>query len=152
MNDLLRKLNYAGQDPVLVLNAPAEFAHTMKELSKAAIVVEAAIKIKTCGFAIVFATKQREVDAAIKALAPKLEGDAVLWFAYPKGTSKRYTCDFNRDTGWAEVGKAGFEGVRAVAIDEDWSGLRFRRVEFVKKMTRSFAMTEEGKATVNKGR
>jgi len=26
----------------------------------------------------------------------------------------------------------GFETVRAVAIDEDWSALRFRRVEFIK--------------------
>jgi len=27
---------------------------------------------------------------------------------------------------------AGFDSVRAVAIDDDWSALRFRRVEFVK--------------------
>jgi len=35
-----------------------------------------------------------------------------------------------------------------VAIDEDWSALRFRRVEFIKAMTRrvSSAMTKEGKA------
>lgn len=111
MNDLLKKLNYTGQDPVLVLNAPTEFAPTMKELGKGATVVEAPRKVKTCGFAIIFATKQREVDASIKAIASKLEGDEVLWFAYPKATSKNYTCEFNRDTGWAELGKAGFEGV-----------------------------------------
>ena len=34
------------------------------------------------------------------------------------------------------MGKAGFEGVRMVAIDEDWSAVRFRRVEFIKTMTR----------------
>ena len=101
---------------------------------------------------MLFATKQREVDAGIKTLVPKLDGDATLWICYPKGTSKKYTCDFNRDTGWTEVGKVGFEGVRAVAIDEDWSALRFRRVAFIKKMTRSFAMTEEGKAKTNKPR
>lgn len=27
---------------------------------------------------------------------------------------------------------AGFRPIRQVAIDEDWSALRFRRVEFVK--------------------
>jgi len=32
-----------------------------------------------------------------------------------------------------------------VAIDEDWSALRFGKVEFIKKMTRSFAITDEGK-------
>ena len=42
-----------------------------------------------------------------------------------KGTSKKYKCDFNRDTGWDELKAAGFDTVRAVAIDEDWTGLRF---------------------------
>jgi hypothetical protein len=35
------------------------------------------------------------------------------------------------------LGKAGFEPVRAVAIDEDWSALRFRRTEHIKTMTRT---------------
>ena len=152
MDALLKKLNYAGQDPVIVLNAPAEFDPIVLHLSNAATVHNAQGKVKACGFAIVFATKQQEVDASIKALAPRLEGDATLWIAYPKGTSKKYTCDFNRDTGWSAVGKAGFEPVRQVAIDADWSALRFRRVGFIKKMTRSFAMTEEGKAKAKKGR
>ena len=36
--------------------------------------------------------------------------------------------------------------MRQVAIDEDWSALRFRKVEHIKTMTRSFAATEAGKA------
>jgi hypothetical protein len=76
---------------------------------------------------------QTEVDEASDRIARLAEGDAVIWFAYPKGTSKRYTCDFNRDNGWNRMNAAGFVTVRAVAIDEDWSGLRFRRKEFVKK-------------------
>jgi hypothetical protein len=35
-----------------------------------------------------------------------------------------------------------------VAIDEDWSALRFRKVENIKTMTRSFAMTAKGKEKV----
>ncbi len=150
MDDLLKKLNYTGQDPVIVLNAPAEFDPTLQQLSKSATVHKSLRKVKACGFAMLFATKQQEVDAGIQALAPRLEGDATLWTCYPKGSSKKYTCDFNRDTGWAEVGKAGFEPVRQVAIDPDWSALRFRRVGFIKKMTRSFAMTDEGKAKARK--
>jgi len=46
------------------------------------------------------------------------------------------------------LGKSGFEPVRMVAIDEDWSALRFRKPENIKKMTRSFAMTAEGKKKV----
>ena len=38
--------------------------------------------------------------------------------------------------------------VRMVAIDEDWSALRFRKAEHIKTMTRSFAMSEAGKNKV----
>jgi hypothetical protein len=74
----------------------------------------------------------------------------VIWFAYPKGSSQQYACDFNRDTGWAALGAAGFEPVRQVAIDADWSALRFRRAAFVKTMTRdaSRAISSLGKSRV----
>jgi hypothetical protein len=50
------------------------------------------------------------------------------------------------------LGQAGFEGVRMVAIDEDWSAVRFRRVEFIKTLTRppEYRMTAKGKARVVK--
>jgi hypothetical protein len=32
------------------------------------------------------------------------EGDALLWFAYPKQSSKTLRCDFNRDNGWDVLG------------------------------------------------
>ena len=80
--------------------------------------------------------------ARLDAVAP---GDAIVWFAYPKGTSKRYTCAFNRDTGWKALGDAGFEPVRQVAIDEDWTALRFRRAEFIRSMTRARAISKQGK-------
>jgi hypothetical protein len=50
-----------------------------------------------------------------------------------KGTSKKYSCDFNRDDGWEVLRQAGFDSVRQVAIDDDWSALRFRRFEFIKQ-------------------
>jgi hypothetical protein len=49
----------------------------------------------------------------------------VVWFAYPKETSKRYKRELSRDTGWEVLGKLGFAGVRSVAIDEDWSAPAF---------------------------
>lgn len=96
-------------------------------------------------FFLAFVTKQNEVNSLAKKASTRLVDDGLLWLAYPKGSSKKYTCDFNRDSGWDELGKLGFEPVRQVAIDEDWSALRFRSVAHIKKMTRSFAMTSEGK-------
>lgn len=152
MVELWKKLNHTGQDPVVILNAPADFGPVMHVLAERTTVHQRASAVKRCAFALCFATQQQEVDAHIKALDVKLEGDAILWMAYPKGSSKKYRCAFNRDTGWTELGKAGFEPVRQVAIDADWSALRFRRVGFIKKMTRSFAMTAEGKAKAERGR
>jgi hypothetical protein len=89
--------------------------------------------VKAVGFVLAFATRRIEVDRLSKSLSAKAAGDAVVWFAYPKGTSKSYTCDFNRDNGWDVLRAAGFDTVRAVAIDDNWSALRFRRVEFIKR-------------------
>jgi hypothetical protein len=42
--------------------------------------------------------------------------------------------------------------VRSVAIAEDWSAARFRRVEFIKTLKRDkkYAMTKQGKARLEK--
>jgi hypothetical protein len=47
-------------------------------------------------------------------LAAACTGDAILWMVYPKGTSKKYRCEFNRDSGWAVLAAAGFQPVRMV--------------------------------------
>jgi hypothetical protein len=99
-------------------------------------------------------SSSKEIDSFIKEAVNKLKGDAVLWFCYPKMSSKKYKCDFNRDTGWDVVAQYNFEPVRMVAIDEDWSALRFRKVEFIKTITRreSHALTTEAKKrTTQKG-
>ena len=103
---------------------------------------------KRISFVLAFVSKQKEVDELTTKIVGLLENDGLFWFAYPKGTSKNYTCDFHRDNGWAVLGKAGFEPVRMVAIDEDWSALRFRKPEHITKMTRSVALTEEGKKKI----
>ena len=132
MPTVFEKLNLKSQKSILVLNAPDSFEKELDTLGSTVKVHRQMDKLKSFEFALVFATKQTEVTRLSKALVAKAEGDAILWFAYPKSTSKKYQCDFNRDTGWEELRKAGFDTVRAVAIDEDWSALRFRRVEFIK--------------------
>ena len=131
MAAVFEKLNLKLQREIVVINAPASFEPELAAL-KDVVVLRDAKKAKAFHFAVAFATKQAEVDALSRVLAAKAEGDALLWFGYPKGTSIRYQCEFNRDTGWDVLRRAGFDTVRAVALDEDWSALRFRRVEFIK--------------------
>ena len=128
------KLNLKDQADIVVLNAPASFESELKSLKGVSVRRDA--KGGDIGFSLAFVMTQKEVDTLAPQVAKKAKGDAVVWFAYPKGSSKKYKSQINRDNGWAVMGDAGFEPVRMVAIDEDWSALRFRRVEFIKTMNR----------------
>jgi hypothetical protein len=147
MPTTFEKLNLKDQRTILVLNPPASFEPELAALH-AVTVLRNLQPLDAIDFSLAFVTKQRQVDTLAAAIASRAKGDAVIWFAYPKGTSKRYKSEINRDTGWQALGKLGFEPVRAVAIDDDWSALRFRRVEFIKTMTRAkeHRMTAQGKA------
>ena len=131
MATLFEKLQLKDHQEILVLHAPESFD---KELSRLPVkTIHRHIQsVPEIRFSLAFVTRQSEVDALVPAIIARAQGDAAVWFAYPKGTSKKYKCDFNRDTGWAALKDAGFDTVRSIAIDEDWTGLRFRRVEYIK--------------------
>ena len=150
MNPIFKKLNYKAQKQLHIINAPASFKKAMDEMAGLASVKTSFSGVKAFEFFLAFVTKQKEVDEFAKKIATLAEGDAVVWLAYPKGTSKKYTCEFNRDNGWTELGKAGYEPVRMVAIDEDWSALRFRKAENIKVMKRSSAISDTGKKRIAK--
>lgn len=145
MSPVFQKLNFKDQAAVYVVDAPASFLEECTLMEGFTEIKQGLPKTGKADFIIGFCTQQKQVDALAQKASKLLEGDGLFWIAYPKGTSKKYKCDFNRDTGWSALGALGFEGVRQVAIDEDWSAIRFRRVGYIKKMIRSFAMTEEGK-------
>ena len=144
MHALLKKLNHKEQ-AIYCLNAPPSFLNALAQ--SGATVYDHIKTAKEIEFVLAFVTAQKEIDNLVPELVPKLNGDAVLWMCYPKGSSKKFKCDFNRDTGWAVLGAYNLEGVRMVAIDEDWSALRFRNVAYIKTMTRSKlnALSAEGK-------
>ena len=135
MNAIFRKLNFKDHTAIYILNAPESFHPAMEEMRALTDVREKLASAKAVAFALAFATKKKEVDKFADRIAKTTSGDAVIWIAYPKGTSKKYVCEFTRDTGWDKTGAHGFEPVRLVAIDEVWSALRFRRVEHIKTMT-----------------
>jgi hypothetical protein len=130
MNGLWKKLNLKEQQEIVILNAPESLAAKL-EVPAPVRVQQRISAVKELTFALAFVLKKKELDKLAAALVTKASGDAVIWFAYPKGTSTKYKCDFNRDTGWDVLRRSGFDTVRQVAIDEDWSALRFRRIEFI---------------------
>jgi hypothetical protein len=125
------KLNLKSLRKILVLNAPQSFEPELAALQ--GITISRSLRgLGEIEFSLAFVTRQKEVDQLAGSIVKIAKGDPVVWFAYPKGTSKKYQSEINRDNGWQALKQAGFDTVRMVAIDEDWSALRFRRVEFIK--------------------
>ncbi len=131
MAGIFDKLNLKGHQEIVVLHEPESFRPELARLP--VLTIHSHIEsVPQIGFLLAFVTSKSQVDALAGPVAARAAGDATVWFAYPKGTSKKYRCDFNRDTGWDALKALGFDTVRAVAIDQDWTALRFRRVEFIK--------------------
>lgn len=75
--------------------------------------------------AILFVNNKSDLVDKLAKSTDKLKPGGVLWVAYPKGSSKLKS-DINRDSirEFAETVK--LEAVSIVAINEDWSCLRFK--------------------------
>jgi hypothetical protein len=151
MSSIFEKLNLKNQRQIVVVNAPKSLEHELTRLRETTMVSNLK-DLDEIEFSLALVTKQSEVDTLAMAIATKAKDDAVVWFAYPKKTSKKYKSEISRDNGWQTLGELGFEGVRGVAIDEDWSAARFRRVGFIRVMNRDTkgAMTAQGKVRAGK--
>jgi len=152
VSDVWGKLNLKDHAEIVVVNPPASFEPEIKTLDGVTVKRKAA-DAKTIAFFLAFVTTKKEVDTLAKVVASKTVPDAVVWFAYPKGSSKKYTSEITREAGNEALGDAGFEPVRMVAIDEDWTGKRFRRVAFIKNLTRDprALVSKEAKKRVARG-
>lgn len=133
MTPLFKKLNFKDQKEICIINAPAEFAHEIALMKTETKINEDLRDCRANDFVIAFVKNKREIETIAAALQKK-SGDPVIWFGYPKKTSKKYQVEINRDSGWDSLRKIGLDTVRAVSVDEDWSALRFRKEEFIMKL------------------
>ena len=136
MDTLFTKLNYKQGLSLYALNPPEIFTNLLTSLPSEIEVLNETIQDLPIDFIIVFVIQRIELENLLQRVAPKLKGDAIFWLAYPKGTSKKYTCDFNRDTSWGFMAPYNMMPVRQISIDEDWSALRFRKTEYIKSEKR----------------
>ncbi len=153
MKDVIRKLRFPGHENVLVLNTPAECVSILNELENDTDLHTSVSKKTIYPAALAFVHSVASLNKMIPGMIGQLGEDAVFWIAFPKKSSKKYKSDINRDEGWQILGDAGFETVSSIAIDKDWSALRFRKAEKVKKMIRrqAIAISDSGKEkTINK--
>jgi len=126
ITDIIKKFKF--RDKAVVLNAPATIE---KEFVKLGFTTTFDKKMKSAN-TLVFINDNKEYLNFLENSLKNIEPDSVLWFAYPKGTSKIKT-DINRDTIRLAGEDFGITTVTAISIDDTWSALRFRPIEKVGK-------------------
>jgi len=126
MQDIIKKFKF--KDSGVVINAPAALE---KEFVKMGFKTAFDKKTKSTN-TLVFINNNKEYLDFLQKQLKNVEPDSVLWFAYPKGTSKIKT-DINRDTIRVTGEEFNITTVTAISIDDTWSALRFRPVGRVGK-------------------
>lgn len=90
---------------------------------------------------VLFAKDIKALEDHMPKLLPRLTNEALLWVAYPK-KSGSIKSDITRDTGWDALMGKGYDPVMQIAVNEDWSALRFKKTELIGPKLRDIPMTE----------
>ena len=132
MTDLLNKLNYKGYKRIVIINADDEFLKSVSAVLKDVLIDTEIDQRCPYNFMIIFVRKVKEVENISPLALHNLTADGILWFCYPKKTSKKLSSDLERDRGWKSLNDMGFHGIRMVSVDDDWSAMRFRNIKYIK--------------------
>ncbi|RYL93443.1 DUF3052 domain-containing protein [Sporolactobacillus sp. THM7-4] len=149
IHPVIKKLQFKDHgEAVLVLHAPQAYKSVLNAFQGP---VHQEVNQESYPFAQVFGTSNDEIRALGRKAVKVITDDGLLWLCYPKKSSKKYKgTDCSRDTVAGLLADEGYKPVRQIAIDEDWSALRFRKASHIKTMVRHFAETEEGKKRTGK--
>lgn len=125
MKSVLDKLGYKAETGALAWRVPDGLAGQFTELREAA----------EPSFLLAFVRDSAELAEAVRVVASAYRPGGHLWLAYPK-KSGSIRSDLTRDRGWEPVAELGLLAVTQVAIDQDWSALRFRLRNEIKTLRR----------------
>ncbi len=133
---IIKKLRFNEGAKVCILNMPDRCAPLFEGLD-----ITRRITAKKLDQVLVFAVDQQALADGVKKINTKLSNDALFWIAYPKSLGS-IKSDITRDKGWEPVKNAGYAPVTQIAIDDDWSALRFRRPDVIGDKLRDIPMKD----------
>lgn len=139
MNTFLEKLNFKGQQRIAVLNTENNFTLDLFRDLKDVITDTTIDQRFPYDFMVIFVKKIKEVEYFAPVALHNLVVDGILWFCFPKKSSKNFSSEIDRDHGWKALNDLDFYGIRLVAIDDDWSAMRFRNKKFIKSASGRFS-------------
>jgi hypothetical protein len=117
---LAERLQVKGERRLAVIGAPAVMDKRIGVNKARAAVAEAEV-------VLLFTPDRAGFDAGLRGLLKTMPKTAILWVAYPKLTSK-LAADLSRDVIHKLAPKHGLDTVSQIAIDDDWSALRLKRL------------------------
>jgi len=129
---IIRKLRFRGQNRIAIINAPDKYFNRLRKRLTEVQTDRAIDQRYLYEFMIVFVSNSAEVKSHSPSALHNLAADGVLWFVYPKKSSKAIRTDIDREHGWHPLEEKGFRRVSQVAVDDSWSALRFRNAAYVK--------------------
>jgi hypothetical protein len=138
MKKLLEKLNYKGQERFALVNAEESFTSAISDELKNVIIDKDIDPRYPYSFILLFVRSVSEIEFLAPMALHNLVADGILWFCYPKKTSKKYASDIDRDHGWKVLNDSGLHGIRMIAIDNDWSAMRFRNIKYIRSSSVRF--------------
>jgi hypothetical protein len=133
---VLDKLKIKTDQPLWLIDAPKE----EKELF-ASVTIKTPSSKTSASQVVFFALNKKALDAKFGSIVERLADDATLWIAYPKKSGKIQS-DLIRDEGWETVFKSELQGVSSVSINDDWTGMRFRKRDPNAQYKRAVPMEE----------
>lgn len=124
---IVEKMQIKPQTRLLFVNPPEGYLQRMGSLPAGISLLEGE-STGSADLIQVFVKDRNELIAALEALPGRLAKNGALWISYYKGSSQ-FKTDINRDSIWPVATSYGLQPVRQIAIDEDWSALRFKIIE-----------------------
>jgi hypothetical protein len=118
-----QKLQLKPARTLALVNAPAGALENLSPLPEFAKVAEGPEKADVV---LLFTKDFSEFNRAFQPLTKSINKEAILWVAYPKKTSQ-IKSDLDRDKLHIYAQTLGWMGVALVALDGDWSAMRFKR-------------------------
>ena len=132
MKELLKKLNYKGNNRIAVINAEPQFLRAVSKELKNVITDNEIDQRCPYEFIIIVVKSSSEIRHFAPMALHNLTADGILWFFYPKKSSGLHSSGLERDKGWDPLNNLGFYGIRMVSVDDDWSAMRFRNIKYIK--------------------
>ena len=129
ISPLAKKLQIKPGMQWLLFNAPANYLTRLEPLPDG-VVISYEAKGSFDGVQL-FVKNSTDLIESLKVVVPALRLDSVFWVIYPKKSSG-IKSDLEMMSSWDELGKYGYGGVAAAAVDETWTALRFRPKEQTK--------------------